>query len=521
MSTATVAANTVYEAALQGGRLYANPLTDISVEVTFTSPQGLRRRVPAFWDGGGTWRVRFRPGQPGLWTWRSGCTPAGDQGLEGQAGSFTCVPYEGDNPLYRHGAVGLAASRRHLAHRDGTPFFWLADTAWNGALRAGAADWKQYVRLRASQRFTALQFVTTQWRAEATARAFTRADGQLRVEPGHYQRLDRRLQAVNEQGLLGAPVLLWALTEADPGRYLPEEEALVLCRYLVARWHAHHVAWLLGGDGHYQGEQAARWQRLGRAVFGGRQDRRWPAPLVTMHPCGQSWVTEEFRQEPWFGFHGYQSGHGDSDEHLRWLQQGPPGPTWQTAPIHPVINLEPNYETHPSYHSGACFTDYHVRRAAYWSLLLFPPAGVTYGNNSIWWWGEEPGLPLDHEAIGVVEPWRSGLRLPGVACMTILRGIFDGFAWTELLPAPHLLLSQPGEENPEAFIAVAAAPGLTVAYLPCGGQVELAAEAVPAGARAQWHDPRDGSTQEIAAPFGTRLHAPDGRDWLLVVHGAR
>ena len=179
--------------------------------------------------------------------------------------------------------------------------------------------------------------------------------------------------------------MLWAYAPEDPGQTLSHEDAVALCRYMRARWEAYHVVWLLGGDGHYAGEGAVRWKRLGRSVFDARAPGR-SAPLqarpVTMHPCGLSWVTEEFRHEPWFDFHGYQSGHGDSDEHLRWLQKGPPGEPWQRPPVHPIINLEPNYETHKAYHSGGAFSDYHVRRAAYWSLLATPSAGVTYGNNA-------------------------------------------------------------------------------------------------------------------------------------------
>ena len=54
------------------------------------------------------------------------------QRLHGVNGKFEIKPYTGDNPLYRHGPLRVAADRRHLEHADGTPFFWLADTWWMG-----------------------------------------------------------------------------------------------------------------------------------------------------------------------------------------------------------------------------------------------------------------------------------------------------------------------------------------------------------------------------------------------------
>ncbi len=41
----------------------ADPDTAVTVELT--APGGKRHTVGGFWDGGGTWRVRFRPDEEG------------------------------------------------------------------------------------------------------------------------------------------------------------------------------------------------------------------------------------------------------------------------------------------------------------------------------------------------------------------------------------------------------------------------------------------------------------------------
>lgn len=512
----------VFEAVLTSDARYGNPLRDVSTVVVFTAPDGSEHAVEAFWDGGQTFRVRFCPEVPGEWTWESTCTSTADAGLHARSGSFRCVPYSGDNPLYRNGSVGLSADRHHFAHRDGTPFFWLADTAWNGALKSTRQEWETYLKHRAGQGFTAVQVVTTQWRANQTDRVFT-LDGGLRVLPDAFQRLDARLQAINDHGLIAAPVMLWALTKDDPGVCLSEDDAITLGRYQQARWGAYRVVWILGGDGRYLEGDVTRWHRIGRGIFSPPPGAHgsWPQRLVTMHPCGTSWVVKEFRHEPWFGFHGYQSGHGDSDDHLRWLINGPPDQPWQTEPVHPIVNLEPNYETHISYHSKRRITPQQVRRAAYWSLLVTPPAGITYGNNSVWWWGRQPEVPLAHDAIGVVDPWQAGLDLPGVANMTVLRSFFESLPWTQLRPAQQLLAMQPGDQNPEGHVMAAATTDGTVAviYSPIGGELSLRLDGLMLPLRAQWFDPRSGKYASAGTLNATTadMTAPDDQDWVLLL----
>jgi hypothetical protein len=237
-----------------------------------------------------------------------------------------------------------------------------------------------------------------------------------------------------------------------------------------------------------------------------------------MHPCGQSWVTSEFRHEPWFGFHGYQSGHGDSDGELWWLLNGPPERPWEGEPVQPIINLEPNYEGHKSYATKVPFNAHAVRRAAYWSLLVTPTAGVTYGNNSIWWWALKPEEPLAHEWLGPVASWREGLDTPGIRNLTVMKDFFEALPWWELRPAQGLLAVQPGADEPKRFIAVAATDDgrAVVAYLPEGGAIRLQGLRRPLQAR--WFDPRDGTyAQAGQVEAEAALTAPDEQDWVLVL----
>ena len=272
-----VAQWTRFETQFTSSTDYGNPVQDARLEVDFASPSGMKHTVWGFWDGDRTWRVRFSPDELGDWSFRSRCSREADSGLSGQAGRFRCVAYKGENPLYRHGAIQLSEDRRYLRHADGTPHFWLSDTAWNGAVLSDDQGWETYLQDRVAKGFTAVQFVATHWFVAATDadgnKAYTGAE-KIAINPIFYQRLDRKLDALNQHGLVAGTVMLWAVDSGNPevrslnpGTSLPDDQLIVLAQYIVARYGAHHVIWILGGDGHYERDKAERWKRIGRAAF--------------------------------------------------------------------------------------------------------------------------------------------------------------------------------------------------------------------------------------------------------------
>ena len=96
--------------------------------------------------------------------YRTRCSREADKGLNAQTGAFSCVPYTGDNPLYVHGAIRVSENGRYFVHADGTPFFWLGDTAWLAALKSDEADWDIYLNDRKGKGFTGINIFTTQSR---------------------------------------------------------------------------------------------------------------------------------------------------------------------------------------------------------------------------------------------------------------------------------------------------------------------------------------------------------------------
>jgi len=509
-----------FERKFMGAQPYAQPSQDVQFTVIFTAPSGKSRQVDGFWDGGNIWRVRFSPDETGTWAYTTSSNPP-DHGLHGQRGTIECGTPVGSTRFERHGPLQLSENRRHLVHSDGTPFLWLGDTAWNGPLRATASEWAYYLRERVRQKFTAVQWVTTQWLAAPDGdvngdSSFNGMD-KISIHPEFFQRLDGYVDAICRAGLLNVPVMLWAAewrdTEYNPGAFLPEDQAVALGRYMVARWGAYPIAWILPGDSDYRAEKAERWKRIGRAVFGDS-----PHAPVILHPGGMQWNGEEFRQESWLDILGYQSGHGDDEKTLEWLVSGPPAKDWQVEPIRPFINLEPPYEYHISYQSNTRITADFTRRALYWSLLVSPTAGVTYGGHGVWGWDDGTAPPVAHPNTGIPLPWKQALMMDAAKQVCYLADLFESIEWWRLMPAPDLLESQPGEQGFGRFVTASKSPegDLIVIYIPANREIRLRLAGQPDDLSAIWFDPRTGMRQP-AELNGGHVITPASGDWVLLL----
>jgi hypothetical protein len=110
----------IFEASLNGPDL-ANPFLDATLDAVFS--HGNRQvKVPGFYDGDRTWRVRFMPDTEGPWTFK---TASDIPALDGRTGEFTCIaPREG-----MHGPVQVK-NKFHFAHADGTPYLPFGTTCY-------------------------------------------------------------------------------------------------------------------------------------------------------------------------------------------------------------------------------------------------------------------------------------------------------------------------------------------------------------------------------------------------------
>jgi hypothetical protein len=502
---------------------YDNPIYDLEhFYAFFTSPTGRVKKINGFWDGDNNFKIRFAPDELGRWTYITSSSDKENTGLHQQEGQFECVPNTRNLALFQNGAIQRSKGEYHLSYADGTPFFFTACTAWNGALKSTDEEWDKYLNQRVENNYNVIQFVTTQWRGAEKDRhgevAFT-GSGRISLNTEFFKRLDEKIDKINAHGLVAAPVLLWALPvgqgrEFSPGYYLPENEAIYLAKYMVARYGGNQVIWFLGGDGRYTDEYEQRWKTIGRAVFG----EEHPG-IVAQHPHGSSWIGEIYKNEHWLDIVGYQSSHNNQQRVVDWINKGPMANQWDKLPPRPLINLEPNYEE-----IGFRITAEDVRNASYWSIFTTPLAGITYGANGIWPWIQKEGeLVENHGNPGGKGPstWEQSIEFPGSLQIGYLSNFIQQFEWWELKPGQDLLVNQPGNDVFNHYISLVTKDDLStiIAYTPIQQEIQIR-NLQGHTYTARWFDPVNNQYQDTALESEKgilKISPPSAQDYVLIL----
>ena len=360
---------------------------DAEVDVVFADENGVEWRVPAYLAGGTDYRARFAASTPGRYTYRTD---------DGQSGEVEIAPYSGENPLYQHGRLRVAANQRTLEHADGAPFFWLGDTWWMGLTKR--LDWPDGFQMLAADRvakgFNLVQIVagplpnfqveTESWHPfQANEGGWSWEQDWARINPRFYDFADRRIAYLVENGLVPCIVGMWALYTEVMG----VERAKKHWRNLVARYGAFPVVWCIAGEvklpaysqlgvegalAKAAAFQMEAWTDVGRYV---RSIDPYHNP-ITAHP----WEIEGARLA--LGDNGIldidmlQTGHGGHSVLKRSVEAV--NAVNARQPRMPVINGEPSYEGI----MGAAWQE--QQRFLFWSSMLSGSAGHTYGAQGIW-----------------------------------------------------------------------------------------------------------------------------------------
>jgi hypothetical protein len=510
-----------FEQVFKSSVVYSNAVQDASLTVQFTSPLGDTIEADGFWDGGKTWRVRFSPDQPGEWKFKTTCSDTANFGLHNLSGKFICTAATGPTRFHKHGQVRVSRDQRHLEHADGTPFFWLADTVWNGARVSELKEWDFYVETRAYQHFSVAQWAVAPGEDVKKQPAYTGFPERIAINPDFFKRLDAKLNVLSQAGILSAIVPLMELqSQTNAATALADDQAELLVRYVVARWGADPVAWLVAFESDSSAKNVGRWKRIGQSVFGSR-----PHAPVVLFPGETQWVFDEFRDQKWVDVFGYQGITDVTDDALKWTFTGPFAAEWKKEPARPLIPFVP-YENGAVPHSTKRFSSDDVRQAIYWSLLMTPPAGVSYGAQGVVDW-DASVEPQAEKTKGADLPlWRKAMFMPAAKQMSNLARFMNSIDFWRLRPDPKAIAKQPGETSPRRFIAAAATEPntLTIVYVPEDRTLEIGLNALPSSPTVSWLNPRTGQNNPAVAVVGghsCQFPTPDPGDWLLMMRAGK
>jgi hypothetical protein len=499
------------EVELSAAAEYANPYTDVDVWAEFVHADGLRLRRPAFYDGDRTWRIRFAAPLPGRWSWRASAS-SDDEGLHDVAGTIEVVDEPTAHRFYRHGFWRMSQGGRSLVHADGTPAVLVADTAWALPFRATEVDVAHYAADRRSKGFNAALLMSVQPdmnargpRDRGADEGFDVAfedlpDGHLHeLNVGYFQMLDRLLDELIAHEIV--PVLQpvfqgfgWKGLDVAGTVVAPREYARY-CRYLVARYGAAPVMYLVGADG---------WGTEPQIEAGGREVRAWDCyrqPTGVHH--NPSSDNRAFQDADWLDFQWCQTGHSGAHVPERVADM------WRAEPPKGVANGEPTYEHTRTETMAHAWWQGHE---AWSNLCAGATMGVVYGAANLWQWRLHPGEPGHGEYfLGPPGSWRDALEFPGSTYVGLVGRILDGLPTTDMEPDWTTFLSPRGIRVPGR---------LQITYLEDGGLlIPMREDGLPSSYRII--DPRTGETIENGErvpgkPIGDTGNGPR----LVIFYGA-
>jgi hypothetical protein len=440
-------ANVPVEIVFTAQRAHADPFTEVRLDVTFTDPAGTTRKVPAFWAGGAKWKVRYASPLTGGHQCRSDCSDAADAGLHGVQGTVQVAAYTGDNPLFRHGPVRIAADHRHFEHADGTPFFWLGDTWWMGLCHRlhYPDEFQQLTADRKAKGFNVIQIVAGLYPdmhpfdpRGANEAGFPWEKDYARIRPEYFDAADARLRYLVDQGFTPCLVGAW-------GYFLPwmgQEKMQAHWRYLIARYGAWPVVWCAAGEANLPWYLARNFPSDDRTQVHGwtsvlrhiRDTDPFRRPL-TIHPTAINRYTARHATDDaaLLDFDMLQTPHGQREAvpvTLRAARE-----SFAATPTLPLIDGEASYEML----SDRLPTQW--TRAMFWLCLTNGACGHTYGANGIWQLNR-PGQPHGASPNGTgngygVITWEDAMKLPGSTQVALGKRFFESLPWTGLSPMPE------------------------------------------------------------------------------------
>jgi len=440
----------------------------------------------------------------------------------------------------------VSDNKRFLVTADGKPFFYLADTAWELLHRLDRKDAAEFLSLRASQGYTAIQAVAL---AELDGVGVPNAYGDLplvdkdptkpAITPGSnpadakaydfWDHVDYIVDQANARGLYIALLPSWGRWVNNNARgdtsLLTPANAQAFGEFLGKRYGKKGIIWILGGDRTPTGFEGT-WRAMGRGIaigVSGKED--YDAVLMSFHPRGGETSSDWFHNDAWLDFNMHQTGHGLADKVMAWAKIAK---DYERTPVKPVLDGEPLYEDHPLAFRSKEFgysSDSHVRQRAYWDVFS-GACGHTYGNHAVW----QMYAPGRDAVNGPLMYWQDAARRPGAVQMGYLRALVESRPYLSRVPDQSLVVDTlDGADK----ITATRGDGYAFVYSAQGRKFtvrmgKISGEKV----KAAWYNPRTGTTAAIdtftntgeGTNTGEREFAcPSegfGSDWVLMLDDA-
>lgn len=417
----------------------------------------------------------------------------------------------------------IQPSKRFLCHADGSPFFWLGDTAWELFHRLTLEEIARYLDNRAAKGFTLVQACIV---PEIHGLTQPNAYGDLPFlgndpadpNPSYFAFVGEVLRMAEARGLYVGLLPTWGAyaTPAEkpffPNQVLFTPENAGGYGAFVGSEFADrdNLVWILGGDRSPE-HTIATWRAMARGIRDGGATQ-----LRSYHPYGGTSSADFLHNEPWLDFNMFQSGHSDASRPDQQAYSD-----YMRTPVKPVINGEPSYEGIPNDFGKrpGKLDAREVRRSVYASLFS-GACGVTYGCNEIWMMWRPDLEPIHENApapfLQAEMPWDEAMDRPGAFQVRHAKDLLlrlPGFF--ERVPMWDRVLDN--EDDPQRA-CYATGTKDWVAIYSTGRPFTVNDDFLGCDCHASWFDPRTGETFPIGKTSGeARFEPPRNEDHVLLI----
>lgn len=427
-------------------------------------------------------------------------------------------------PLAQARTLKISDDQRHIVYEDGTPFFWLGDTAWELFHRTTPEEAELYLENRAAKGFTVIQAVVL---AELDGLNEPSSNGErplLNNNPAtpneaYFKHVDFIVNTAEELGLFIGMLPTWGdkwnkQWGVGPEVFTPDN-AYEYGKFLGDRYKNNNIIWILGGDRKPDNDEDLE---IIRAMAKGIREEIGDTQLMTFHPMGGWSSSEWFHDDAWLDFNMFQSGHGElnNQNYLKTKHD------YNLEPVKPVLDGEPCYEDHPvGWRSeNGWFDEFDSRRAGYWSMMQ-GACGNTYGNHNIW----QMWLPGREPISKARTPWKQSIDYPGAFQAGYMQQLFESRPWQLLEPASDILLESPDIVEKICLAAAASDGSFLMVYTPFGSTFKISTEHIQTDTvEAWWFDTSIGKAIHVGdleveqqMTFDPPADEECGNDWVLVL----
>jgi hypothetical protein len=424
----------------------------------------------------------------------------------------------------------VSENKRFLVHEDGTPFFYLGDTAWELFHRTDREEADLYLRNRADKGFTVVQAVVLAEEngvhdPSSLGEIPLHGDDPTQPNDKYFEHVDYIVHRAEELNVVIGMLPTWGdkwnkKWGVGPEIFTPQN-ARVYGAWLGRRYRdSANIIWILGGDRPVDNETH---RAIIDSMAEGLAEGDGGFHLKTFHPMGGGTSSAYFHEAPWLDFNMWQSGHGRHRDNYASIAQD-----YARTPVKPVLDGEPGYEDHKAgFQLQNGFLDhYDVRKSLYWGLFA-GACGHTYGCHDVWQMWKPGRRGVNHPRL----PWTEAIDLPGAAQMHHARTLLESRPYLSRIPDQSLVVAQPvnndGEEQQHLHVVATRDSEGTYAllYFPADITIEVDLSKLSGDTiRSLWFDPRNGSSTEPETFPHSDKHsfkAPEwGPDWVLVLDDA-